>query len=184
MTAQCRPGSAAPSNTNCATPPEHLKKPRGNPAPRARQELAYVGRQRVRLDCLRERASPADGFEQIDPLVNELLLLDTKVGTPAARLEANRDAAAQQIADAQRAAVEIQERKGCSSATATRVRRARSSVGAATNRRLGCQAVWWPHRAVGPTQTDLPGSRRREACRPRPSLAARQIRGPASSTTR
>ena len=32
MTAQCRPGSAAPSNTNCATPPEHLKKPRGNPA--------------------------------------------------------------------------------------------------------------------------------------------------------
>jgi len=58
---------------------------------------------------LRERASPADGFEQIDPLVNELLL-DTKGGTPAARLEANRDAAAQQIVDAKRAAVEIQER--------------------------------------------------------------------------
>jgi hypothetical protein len=29
------------------------------------------------------------------------------------------------------------------------------TVGAATNRRLGCQAVWWPHRAVGATQTDL-----------------------------
>ena len=29
---QCRPGFAAPSNTNCAIPPEHLKNPGGNPA--------------------------------------------------------------------------------------------------------------------------------------------------------
>jgi hypothetical protein len=49
-----------------------------------------------------------DAFERIDPLVNELLVLDTKVGTAAATLETNREAAAQDIADAKRAAVEIQ----------------------------------------------------------------------------
>jgi len=104
---------------------------------------------------LRERASPADGFEQIDPLVNELLL-DTKVGTPAARLEANRDAAAQQIVDAKRAAVEIQERT-------IRVVRAllRPEFGEPGHCRGGDEptpgvpGVWCPHRAVGPTQTDL-----------------------------
>jgi hypothetical protein len=51
-----------------------------------------------------------EAFEQIDPLVNDLLLLDTKVGTAAARLEADREAAAEEIAAAKRAAVEIQIR--------------------------------------------------------------------------
>jgi hypothetical protein len=49
-----------------------------------------------------------DAFDQTDPLVNDLLLLDTNVGTASASLESNRETAAQQIADARRAAVKIQ----------------------------------------------------------------------------
>lgn len=56
-------------------------------------------------------ASVSDNaFDQIDPLVNELLILDARVGTAAQRLETNHETAAQQIADAKRDAVEMQER--------------------------------------------------------------------------
>jgi hypothetical protein len=51
-----------------------------------------------------------DAFEQIDPLVNDLLVLDTKVGTAAAAMEADRTSAVKQISDAKSAALDIQLR--------------------------------------------------------------------------
>jgi hypothetical protein len=75
--------------------------------------------------------SPADAFEQIDPPVNELLLLDTKSwhrggkarGQPRCRCTADRRCETRRSRDSGT------HDQGCSSAIATRVRRARSLSG-------------------------------------------------------
>jgi len=55
-------------------------------------------------------SSSDEAFEQLDPLVNDLIVLDTKVGTAAAGLESDWTSAAKQLSNARSAAVDIQQR--------------------------------------------------------------------------
>jgi hypothetical protein len=86
------------------------------PADLMRREIeTYDARMRELLPRLlaseAAAASLSDhAFERIDPLVRELISLDTKVGTAAAGFDDNADEARQRIAAVKKAAVDLSER--------------------------------------------------------------------------
>lgn len=81
-----------------------------------REEIAsYDARMRELLPKLLGSEAAAaslsdEAFERIDPLVRELISLDTEVGTAAAGFEANADEATRSLAGAKHRAVELSER--------------------------------------------------------------------------
>lgn len=83
---------------------------------RLREEIAsYDARMRELLPKLLASEAAAaslsdEAFDRIDPLVRELISLDTAVGTAAATFENNPDEATQSLAGAKPRAVELSER--------------------------------------------------------------------------